>query len=646
MMTEHSYRSWVEIDLDNFISNLREVRRLVGPSVKIMQVVKADAYGHGAIEISHAALKEGVSYLGVANADEGVQLRVGGIEAPIIILGPSTLSEIDAIIKYNLIPSVSDFFFASHLEAECARKGKHLPVHIEIDTGMGRGGTSHEESLELIKKIRNFPHITIEGIFTHLAQSEDKGSLYNEKQWQIFLSLLEKIDKMKIPIPLKHIANSGAVINFPHFYLNLVRPGLMTYGLYPSNKLKSILDLKPVMAFKTRIVLLKELPPHSPIGYGGTYITTKSTKVATIPVGYGDGLSILLSNCGEVLVKGRRAPIIGRISMDMCTINVTHIDCAIGDEVVLLGKQKNETISADEIAEKAHTINYDVLCALGKRAPRIFLKQGKSNAVEPRLRRIFIPEEEKSLTRLNNIIRGCLQARVDSYEAGDAIYYSIFEALFGKEDRQLQLRRNFKYTIKLTEFPNELINENPTLRDFFSVHIQVEYLKSLKNYLFYIGCARDEKQLAAFFEDENCEYRWLLNGDAATEKDFFIRSVRLDNYELPFIKVEDTKEGYKYWYSGEILKDQKFEEVKVSLDLETRKLKVNRDLSIYLNYPMQGLKIVFDYSQVKISGVKERIFFAGKNPSPLVRKKKGLIEVTVGHDRWVFPTSGITFLWD
>ena len=462
LKSEQKYRSWVEVDLDNFISNLHEIKRLIGPQVDFMQTVKADAYGHGAIEISNAALKNGARMLGVANADEGVQLRISGIDAPVVILSPSTAPEIDEIIKYDLTPSVSDVFFVRQLQKALEKAGRKLPVHIEVDTGMGRGGTIHSEALNLIREISKLPNITMEGIFSHFAISENIIPC-NDRQWQLFSGLLEELEVEGIKIPIRHIENSGAILNYPEFKMDMVRPGIMTYGIYPAPENEIKAALAPVMSFKTSIVLLKDFPKGYGIGYGSTYITNKETRIATIPVGYGDGYPFILSNQGEALIRGKRAPIVGRVSMDMCTIDITHIaGCAVGDEVVLLGEQGKEYISANEIAAKARTISYEVLCALGKRAPRVFLQKGKTDAVEPRLRRIFVPDEEKSISRIDNIIRHCFQARARNEELGDAIYYEMFEALFGKEDRQLELRSCFRYDIRIAQLTKA--NQNTCMR--------------------------------------------------------------------------------------------------------------------------------------------------------------------------------------
>ncbi|MDI6741132.1 MAG: alanine racemase, partial [Smithella sp.] len=408
---EQKYRSWVEVNLDHFIANLKEIKRLIGPKTDFMPAIKADAYGHGAIEISRAALQSGAKMLGVANADEGVQLRISGIEAPIVILGPSTDAEIAPIIKYNLTPSLSDYAFAFKLNKALSKSGRKFPVHIEVDTGMGRGGAMHTEALDLVEKTSKLGHIRLEGIFSHLASSEKLIS-DNDKQWLLFSNLLADIESAGIDIPVRHLDNSGAILNYPGFKLNMVRPGIMTYGIYPGPDTASKARLAPVMSFKTNVILLKTFPAGCGVGYNSTFVTSRPTRIATIPVGYGDGYAFILSNQGEALIRGKRAPIVGRVSMDMCTVDVTHIpECRTGDEVVLMGRQGRDFISADEIAAKAKTISYEVVCALGKRAPRVFIQKGEKQSIEPRLRRIFVPDEEKSISRIDNIIRHCLQTR-------------------------------------------------------------------------------------------------------------------------------------------------------------------------------------------------------------------------------------------
>ena len=477
------YRSWVEIDLDNFRHNWDEINRLVDSGVKVLQVVKADAYGHGAIEVSKAALKNGVYALGIANADEGAQLRVGGIDAPIIILSPSTVYEIDEIIRYNLIPSVSDVHFAVELSRKLIEKDARLPVHIEIDTGMGRGGTIYSNAIAVVESILALPNIVVEGIFSHLSVSELEDNEYNSLQWKLFEGVVTELEKKGIHVPIKHISNSGGVLNFPRFNLNMVRPGIMTYGVYPSSGTVPKADLAPVMSFKTSVVILKDFPAGYSIGYGRSHVTEGPTRIATIPVGYGDGYGFIMSNRGQALIRGKRAPVVGRISMDMCTVDVTHIpECEIGDEVVLMGKQGKEYISAGEIAGKAGTISYEILCALGKRAPRVFVNKGEADTVEPRLRRILIPGEEKSIARIDNMIRGCLQARTTDMEFADAIYYEMFETLFGRENRQLELRMGFRYDVLLRWLQTNLWNFDCGFRSSGSIRLRRWILQGKNSY--------------------------------------------------------------------------------------------------------------------------------------------------------------------
>ena len=648
-MKEEQYRSWVEVDLDHFTHNWNELRRLVGPSVQILQVVKADAYGHGAIEISNMALQNGASWLGVANADEGVQLRVSGITAPILILSPSMESEISEIIKYRLIPSVSDVHFARILQHKYMEVGISGPIHIEIDTGMGRGGTMYKEALRAIHEIARCPNLILEGIFTHLSSGEQIND-YSREQGRLFLDLLKKLRREGLTFPIRHMANSGGILNYPAFHFDLVRPGLMTYGIYPSRDTQDRARLEPVMSFKTRVALVKKFPRGYSIGYGRSYVTNRPTLIATIPVGYGDGYGVILSNRGEALIRGKRAPVVGRISMDMCTIDVSHIpDCQVGDVVTLMGKDGLEEITANDIAARVNTISYEILCMLGKRAPRIFIHKGQTGAVEPRLRRIYIPEEEKSLSRIDNIIRQCFQTRAKNEELGDAIYYEMFETLFGKGDRQLELRTDFRYDIKIADFTAGERKADPEAGEYFKVTTHIEYIKAIRSEIFFIGCARNNEQLAALFHDPRCEYRWLFSrGDSqVTDRDFRIVQVAVDGETIPLIRSTHTDRGYEVWCGGDILKEKVNRPVKLEIEIVTKKAKDNNTFSVYLVYPTRGLDITFDYRDTKLQNVREVAFFAGKNPYPEVVKERGKsIELKIDSREWIFPNSGVTFIWD
>ena len=649
MKEKLEYRSWVEVDLGRFAANWAEMKRLAGPDVKILQVVKADAYGHGAIEISNAALKNGASFLCVANADEGVQLRVSGIAAPILILSPATGSEIDQIIKYNLTLSVSDLGFVREFQKKARRAGIRAPLHVEVDTGMGRGGTIQAEACQAIREIASFPNLSLEGIFTHFSESEIL-SYYNDLQWRAFREVLGQLEADGLRIPIRHISNSGAILNYPQFNLDMVRPGLMSYGIYPSPETRDKADLLPVMSFKTRIVLLNDFPKGYSIGYNRTYITEKPTRIATIPIGYGDGYGVILSNQGEVLIRGKRVPVIGRVSMDMCTVDVSTIpDCQVGDEVVLMGRQGQESISANEIAGRVGSISYEILCALGKRAPRLFLHKGKADTVLPRLRRIYIPDEERSIDRIDSIIRQCFQTRARSEELGDAIYYEMFETLFGKEDRQLELREDFRYDISVAEFDAGKDGTVARREDDLNVTTLVSYKKSLKNDAFVIGCAFDEEQLAAFFEDPRCEYRWLMSRgeNLVMERDFRVARVSIDDIDVPIIRTEMTSRGYEVWCSHEALREKLNTQVEVTIEIFTKKSRTNNIFSVYVVYPTRGLDISFNYEKTGFRHVREVSFFAGKHPYPEVIREKGkYIRLRAPNHTWVFPNSGVTFVWD
>ncbi len=356
----------------------------------------------------------------------------------------------------------------------------------------------------------------------------------------------------------------------------------------------------------------------------------------------------MLSNAGEVLIRGRRAPIVGRISMDMCTVDVSRIpDCGIGDEVVLMGRQGAEYISANEIAARTNTISYDVLCALGKRAPRVFVQKGRADAVEPRLRRIYIPGEEKSVARIDSIIRHCFQTRAQSEEMGDAIFSEMFETLFGKEDRQLELRDRFRYDIEVSEASPE--NGKRKRGEFFRVLTRVEYTKALREPVFMIGCAMNNEQLEALFAEKRCEYRWLLNlGDeAVTERDFRIERVTIDGEDVPILRAENTPRGFEVWCGGDLLKKKLNRPVRFAFEIATKKSKKNNLFSVFVAYPTRGLEISFNYEKANLRRVREVSYFAGKHPYPRVIREQGkATTLAIADDEWIFPNSGVTFIWD
>lgn len=375
---------WLEVDLDAIAHNVRIIKQVVGKNTQIIAVVKANAYGHGAVEVSETLLENGVTMLGVGVIEEGIVLREAGIKAPILICGLTMNDQIEPLVMYNLTATVCQLKTIQILSRIASKNKKRARVHIKIDTGMGRLGIPTTDTLNFVKKISQMKNIEIEGIFTHFVAANEEDGNYTRRQFEKYEKALLELERERINIPLKHVANSAAILNSPSFHLNAVRPGIIIYGLFPWPETKRTVQLRPAAEFKTKIVFLKEVPAGKSIGYGRTYTTTKPTRIATLPVGYADGYSWLLSNNGEVLVRGERAPIIGKICMDLCMIDVTHIGgVQIGDEVVLWGKQGSRMVSVQEIAQRTGNIVYEVICMVDKeRVPKVFIKNGRSFKVK------------------------------------------------------------------------------------------------------------------------------------------------------------------------------------------------------------------------------------------------------------------------
>jgi len=369
-----------EIDLGAFRHNLRLIRSHLTDKVKIMAVVKADAYGHGAIPCTKAALDEGADYLGVGIIAEGIELRESGIKAPIQLLTGIFPDEAEDLVKYDLSTTIFSQDIAETISKIAAKKNKLVGVHLKINTGMGRLGASIESFPSLISYIDRCPNLQIESIFTHLS-SADQDPDYTRNQLDRFENALNKAKELGIKIPLAHSANSSAIIRFPESNYDMVRPGLLLYGVLPSPHLKPYVGnmvsgkntFKPVMEWKTHILQINHTPPNTPLSYGQKFITKRDSLIATLAVGYADGLNRRLSNEMNVLIRGKFVPQIGTICMDMILVDVTEVpDICLLDEVVLIGKQGNESIGADQLAETLNTVPYEILCNVGKRVPRVY----------------------------------------------------------------------------------------------------------------------------------------------------------------------------------------------------------------------------------------------------------------------------------
>ena len=366
--------TWVEIDLNALRHNLLAIKKRVGPQINILGIVKADAYGHGDYEVSRVLLSNGVEMLGIAIVEEGIQLREKGIKTPLLILGGIFEEQIDTVIQYDLTPTVYDLKLADVLSKRAYHFNKVIKVHVYVDTGMGSIGVKHNKAVEFIKSLKDMKNLFIEGIYTHCSSSDENDSSFTNLQIKRFRAILDALDTIKVRIPLRHMANSGAILGYPEAYFNMVRPGLSLYGLYPSEDVSRDICIRPVMSFKTRIIHIKDMESGDVVGYGRTYRVTKPIRVATLPLGYDDGYNRLLSNQGEVIIRGKKASVIGRVCMDQCFVDVTNIkDVSVGDEVVLYGRQGQETISIESVAEQLNTVPYEVTCNISKRVPRIYI---------------------------------------------------------------------------------------------------------------------------------------------------------------------------------------------------------------------------------------------------------------------------------
>lgn len=373
-------RVYARIDLDAIIHNVTNVRKKLSSNSTLMPIVKADGYGHGAIPISKELVEMGIERFAVATIEEAISLRKNGIDKKILILGYTPEAMADKLVEYDLIQTIYSLKTAKKLSDIACENNKKVNIHIKLDTGMGRiGFVPNDESISMIKSIYDLPNILVEGIYTHLSKADEKDKTFTNNQLDKFNNFIDELENVGIHIPIKHVANSAGIIDVEGAHKDLVRLGISLYGLYPSDHVnKENVKLEPVLSLISYIIHIKEVKEGTPIGYGGTYITERKSVIATIPVGYGDGYDRLLSSRGRVLIGGRYANIIGRICMDQFMVDITDIpDVKVLDEVVLIGKQGHNEITADDIAKIKGTINYEVVCQLGKRIPRVYYKNNE-----------------------------------------------------------------------------------------------------------------------------------------------------------------------------------------------------------------------------------------------------------------------------
>ena len=375
--------TWAEIDLDAIAHNVRAYKRHVGPDVEVMAVVKANAYGHGALPVARAALLAGATRLAVHRLIEGVELRQGGIDAPILVMGSTPPSGAEMVLRWRLTPSLMTSEFAQALSTQASALGTAVPVHVKVDTGMSRYGLMPAEVVNFLLSVQKLPSLHLEGLFTHFATADWADLTHTRGQLSIFTEVLQASQSVGVEFPVVHAANSAATMRLPEAHFNAVRPGIGLYGLDPSNEWPPTFELHPALAFKSLVSRVRQLPAGAGVSYGRTFITQKPTLAALVPVGYGDGYHRILSNRGSVLIRGQRAPILGRICMDQFVVDVSHIPgVQQDDEVVLVGSQGDERIRAEEVAGLASTINYEVTTSLLPRVARVYTRGGEVTEIE------------------------------------------------------------------------------------------------------------------------------------------------------------------------------------------------------------------------------------------------------------------------
>ena len=365
--------TYATVNLVALAHNLSCITRYLPPDCKILAIVKANAYGHGAVEIAQALARQGIGRFAVASLDEGIALRHAGLNASIVVLGALFEEQVSDLVAHTLTPVVSDSRILSSLAKAARSHPAPYPIHLKVETGMGRLGFSPEELLTLLDNPLLRSPLQVEGMMTHLADADGKDNTFTERQLGAFHAVLEQVRQRGVTLPLVHTANSAAIVRFPDAHFSLVRPGIMLYGYHTLPDTVPAPDLKPVLSLRTTIVQLRTIPRGGTVSYNGTFVATRPTRIAVLPIGYADGYSRRLSHRGSVLIQGRRAPIVGLVCMDMIMVDVTDLArVPVGETVTLIGQQGEESIWANEVADWIGTIPYEVLCGIGSRVPRLY----------------------------------------------------------------------------------------------------------------------------------------------------------------------------------------------------------------------------------------------------------------------------------
>ncbi len=623
-------RSWVEIDLDAFRSNLQALKAFLEPDQGFIQIVKADGYGHGALQISQVALAEGALGLGVANPEEGKLLRIQGIKAPILILSPCLVREIPGILDYDLWPTLNDLDFARELDAACAQRGVRLKVGLKLDSGMHRSGALEEEFRRLWDGLGKLSHLELHNVFSHLASAESDLP-FSREQEKAFQGILEKY---QVQAPWMHLANSSALVNGLGKGFSPARLGIMSYGIYTHPDQKQRVKLKPVMSFKSAVAQIKRIPAGASVGYNRSWIAQRDTVYAVIPVGYADGYDFLLSNRGQVALNQKTCPVIGRVSMDMICVDATDAgDLEIGDEAVLLGGNL-EKLRAENLVQSYQGSSYELLCQVGRRAKRHYLEGGVPVSSSPLSRRDFVSSDYED-SQLNRIIQAAISQRVNSHELGELISREILREFFFAKDRDILFRRDFRYHIQFSDSGDT---------DHWQAKNSLSFHKVLQNDYFTVACANSDAALKSYFKRRDVEYRWLTDGNfSLNPQSFQLASVKVDDIKLE-TEISFRDSSMEIRCSHPHLKELVGSEVCFQIEVLALYPKSSHQLGVFITELTHGVRIRFEHpaSLGKVDCVP---IFAGQNKYPQVSHTDGVICVSTKKEEWVFPQSGVVFAY-
>jgi len=372
---KYKNRPWAEINVENLRENFRNIKSLTKEGTKVCAVVKANAYGHGSVQVAKILIEEGADYLAVASEGEAIELRQAGIKTPILCLGYVPEVVYEEAIANELDITIYSLEAAEKLSKEAVRLGKNARVHIKLDTGMSRLGFQVEDATaDAIEKIAGMPGIELVGVFTHFAKADEKDKTFTEHQYSGYMKIVSEVEKRGVKIQIKHVCNSAGTMDMPQYHMDMVRPGIILYGLYPSDEvMKERLALKPVMTFKASVSHVKDLEAGRGIGYGLRYVTDKTTRIATMPIGYADGFTRMLSGKISVKVNGTIVPVVGNICMDQSMLNVDAVETNVGDEVIIFGEDSDARV--ERLAQALGTINYEIVCMVARRIPRVYMEK-------------------------------------------------------------------------------------------------------------------------------------------------------------------------------------------------------------------------------------------------------------------------------